>query len=67
MKNKADRIMRTNEVMEVVGCSRTTLWEWERKGHFPSRRRIGPRAVGWFCSEVESFLNSRERAGTCSP
>lgn len=57
-----DRIMKTPEVLHVVGdSSRTTLWRWEKAGKFPSRVQLGENSVGWRQSEVMKWLESRPR------
>ena len=53
------RILRLPEVLEMTGLSRTTVWRLERKGEFPRRVQLGPRAVGWQSSAVEEWLASR--------
>ena len=50
------------EVMETVRLSRSTIYSLVRKGQFPAPRKIGPKAVRWHRSEVESWVMSRPRA-----
>lgn len=57
------RLLRANEVQHRTGLSRTTIWRLERKGEFPSRRRLGPNSVGWLKEEVETWIKSRPREG----
>jgi len=63
----ADRIVRTEEVLQRTGAGRTTLWRWQREGRFPRRRQIGPGIVGWLESEVTGWLESRPPVGTDEP
>ena len=53
------KILRTNEVAEILGVSRVTLWRWERQGLLPAKRKIGPNTVGWFEDEILAWLASR--------
>ncbi len=53
------RILRTNEVAEMLGISRVTLWRWARRGLLPPKRIIGPNTVGWVEEEILSWLKSR--------
>lgn len=54
------RLLRTQEMMERIGLSRTTIWRLERSDpDFPARRRIGAGAVGWLESEVDRWIESR--------
>ncbi|MFA9342860.1 helix-turn-helix transcriptional regulator, partial [Escherichia coli] len=41
-----DRIIREAECSKLTGVSRTTRYELEKKGNFPSRRNLGGRSVG---------------------
>jgi prophage regulatory protein len=58
------RILRTNELAEMLGVSRVTLWRWERQGLLPAKRRLGPNTVGWLASEIEAWLASTAPAVT---
>lgn len=53
------RILRTNEVAEMLGVSRVTLWRWARRGLLPPKRIIGPNTVGWVEAEILTWLESR--------
>ncbi len=55
------RVLRTPEVLELTGLSRTTIWRFERNDGFPPRLRLGPNAVGWFEDDVVTWLHSRQR------
>ena len=53
------RILRTNDLAELLGISRTTLWRWERRGLLPAKRQLGPNCIGWLESEIESWLEAK--------
>jgi prophage regulatory protein len=57
-KRQVHRLLRAAEVCERLGISRATLWRWERAGHLPARRRVGPNSVAWLEVEVEEFIAS---------
>ena len=57
--NTSDRIIRMQEVQDIVGVSRTTLWRMENKGQFPRRVSLGGNLVGWRWSEVAQWVNER--------
>lgn len=61
------RVLRTQEMLDLIGVSRTTLWRWERKGVLPPKRRIGPNVIGWFESEVLGWLRSRPDGSGAGP
>lgn len=56
--------IRTEELLEKVGISRSTLWRWQRAGVFPQCRELGPNSRGWLRSEVEEWMASRPQART---
>ena len=57
------QILRTRQVMELLGVGRTTLWRWSRKGIIPKPVRLGPRAVGWRADELQDWLDRLPPAG----
>ena len=55
------RILRTAEVVERIGLSRSTLWRLERASDFPERVHLGVNSVGWLETDIDSWLNNRRR------
>lgn len=58
-----DKTLRRPQVEELVGLSRSTLYEMMSRGEFPRPLRIGKRAVAWKQSTVIEWLSQRPRAG----
>lgn len=56
------RILRRPEVCKLTGFSKTTIDDLERRGEFPSRRRMSSRACGWLSSEIEAWIRDRPLA-----
>jgi len=54
-----DRIIRANEVQDMTGLSRTTLWRMENKNEFPRRVSLGGNTVGWKLREVQDWISNR--------
>jgi len=52
-----ERIMRIQEVVDLTGLSRTTIWRKERAGEFPARVRLGENSVGWRAGEVNRWIS----------
>ena len=50
------------EVLELVPVARKTLYNWEKAGRFPARRKLGERRVGWLRAEVERWIETRPEA-----
>ena len=46
------RILKTNEVVKIIGLSKVTIWRMERSGTFPKRINLSDRRVGWVESEI---------------
>ena len=59
-----DRVIREDDCRKLTGVSRTTRYELEKKGGFPSRRNLGGRSVGWLLSEVIDWVQSRDRVNS---
>lgn len=56
-----NRILRVKEVADKLSISKSTIWRLRREGCFPKPVKLGPRAVGWFESDVTDWLESRNR------
>ncbi|MBG6243128.1 MAG: AlpA family phage regulatory protein [Candidatus Symbiopectobacterium sp. Dall1.0] len=54
-----DRTVRERECRSLTGLGRTTRYQLEKKGEFPSRRKLGGRAIGWLYSDIQSWLAAR--------
>jgi prophage regulatory protein len=55
-----DRILRRPEVERLTGLSRTTLYEWMKRGVFPRPVALGARLVGWRASDIAEWLAERQ-------
>jgi prophage regulatory protein len=58
------RIMRLDEVKDITGLSKTTIYRFEKEGRFPSRVSLGERSVGWFQDDIECFLMALKAPGS---
>lgn len=56
------RILRLPEVRRIVGLGRSMIYQLESEGKFPSRVRIGLRAVGWVDREIFEWIAKRLEA-----
>ena len=57
-----DKMLRREEVETICGLTRSTIYRLMREDKFPICRRLGPRAVRWSSSEIETWLAARPRA-----
>jgi len=55
-------IARLPEVIQATGLSRSTLYRMSDAGRFPSRLRVGLRAVGWPREAVLKWCAERPSA-----
>src|SRR5688572_16002965 len=53
------RMLRIQEVCEIVGLARSSVWNLVKSDEFPAPRRLGSRAVGWRDDEVEQWVTTR--------
>ena len=56
------RILRRQEVAEIVGVSQATIYRMVSRGEFPRQVQISPRCTGWRVDEVEEWLSSRPQS-----
>lgn len=54
-----DKAIRFKELKKIVPASRSTIFRWERDGKFPKHVQLGPNLVGWFLSEINTWLQER--------
>lgn len=64
-----DRILRIKEILDIFGVSKSTIYAWQDKNSayykpdFPKKISLGARAVGYFESDVNLYLNSIKQNG----
>lgn len=54
-----DKIIRSKEVQEMTGLSRTTIWRLEREGKFPARVPLTASNVGWRQADVQDWIRGK--------
>ena len=58
----SNKILRLNEVKELTGLSRSTIYAQIAKGNFPKQVQLtGARSVGWYESAVKEWVESRQK------
>lgn len=53
------RILKLPDVMAVTALSRSSIYDFIKRGKFPAPVRLSERAVGWLSTEIEMFLEQR--------
>lgn len=51
------RVLRLEQVKEITGLSRSTIYEYMKDGKFPLAIKLGTHRVGWVASEVEAWID----------
>ncbi len=58
---RPDRIMRLPEVMARIGIrGKSTIYRWVKNNEFPAPVALGGSSVGWLCSTIDVWLESRQ-------
>lgn len=56
----ADTLLRRPDVETRTGLSRSTIYEWMKRGEFPRPVKLGARLVAWRESDLTEWLETRE-------
>jgi prophage regulatory protein len=59
---KADRILRRDVVLNLLGISSATLHRRLKDGSVPPPLRLGPNSVGWRESSIQAVIDSYQIA-----
>jgi len=54
-----NKIIRLNEVMDMTGLSRSTIYRMMDKEDFPLSTSLGERAIGWSMQEVQEWVQNK--------
>ena len=55
-----EQLYRSRELTELLGISRSTLYNWTLSGHFPKPIKLGSRAIAWSESDVQGWITSQQ-------
>lgn len=53
------KVIRRPETLSIIGCSKTTLHNLQKKQLFVSSISVGERAVGYLAEEVQAIVAAR--------
>ena len=59
---KARRMLRLPAVESKTGLKRSRIYQLEKIGDFPPRRKLSERAVAWDENEIDDWIESRPLA-----
>lgn len=54
------RLLRRDEVMDLLQISEATLYRWQREGLIPQPVSLGPRSKRWPRDEIEAFIAAKQ-------
>lgn len=52
------RLIRIREMLDLLNCSRTTLYRWVLSGQFPAPKKRSGRTMGWTVTQYEQWLDN---------
>ena len=61
MQPQPKKILRLEATCERTGLAKSTIYARIKQGGFVSPLRLGPRSIGFLESEVNTWIESRER------
>lgn len=53
------RLIRLPEVIDRVGLSRSTIYQYMQRGKFPAQIRLGSRCVAWSSEEIDEWIREK--------
>lgn len=59
MQVQTQQVIRLPRVLEMVGMSKGSIYNFIKAGTFPKPVKIGPKASGWLLHEVQDWIASR--------
>lgn len=54
------RFYRINHLVEMLSVSKSTIWNWVKKGTFPSAFKLAENTTAWRFEDVEEWIKSRD-------
>ena len=58
---KRKRLLRIQEVIYLIGLSRSSLYQRMASREFPKPVKLGKRAVAWRARDIDRSISTRER------
>lgn len=59
---KYDRILKLQEVIDIVGIKKVTIYNMMKIGKFPKQVKLTPTSVGWKLSDIQGWLKNLQYA-----
>ncbi|MES2585827.1 MAG: AlpA family phage regulatory protein [Pseudomonadota bacterium] len=55
------KLIRLNQVRDVTGLSRSSIYAFIENGKFPRQIKIGERAVAWDEMDIQNWISHRKQ------
>ena len=55
------RLLRLPEVSRLIGLGRSSIYRLVHRRMFPAPKKLGTRSVAWLQSDVESWIDARDK------
>jgi prophage regulatory protein len=56
---EADRLLRLNQVLEIIPVSRSTWWAGVKAGKYPASVKLGGKATFWKASDIYTLIGHK--------
>ncbi|MBK2024772.1 helix-turn-helix transcriptional regulator [Francisella philomiragia] len=53
------KILRLNQVVEITGTSKTTIYRWINANQFPKPINLSSSSVGWLEADINDWIQSK--------
>lgn len=57
------KILKLPQVIEATGLSKSTIYVLISRGEFPAQIKLSERASGWKESDINEWIDSRQKGG----
>lgn len=57
--NAVETLYRITKVVERIGVSKSTIWQWVKEGKFPNPIKLSPKITVWKSSEIDIWIASQ--------
>jgi prophage regulatory protein len=63
MQTPGKTLINRKRLLNIIPLSERTILDMEKRGEFPRRFALTPRAVAWDLQEVEAWMDQQKNAG----
>jgi len=58
------KIIRTNNLMKMLGVSRSTIHRWKQSKILPPQVNLGSHIIGWDSRDIEKWIENNKKIAT---